>query len=175
MLQSTQDFYKAASRMKKAVACLLWISDMPLETIESILTKHGGKWDGVAGPVRRISERTHDILSVTAAVTEYLHPGLDLSDGVAKLFTRLEIGISSSVVDFGKIIGTQFTRGDYRSLINSGLISINAVDASNDKTILDVLGGNPEKLLLLNSAVQRLKEQREERESVHPLIPSYQP
>jgi hypothetical protein len=79
------------------------------------------------------------------------------------------------VVDFGKIIGTQFTRGDYRSLINSGLISINAVDASNDKTILDVLGGNPEKLLLLNSAVQRLKEQREERESVHPLIPSYQP
>ncbi len=175
-LQSVNDSYQAALRMKKAAACLLWITDKSLEEMESILTKHGGKWDGAAGSIRRISERTHDILHITAAVAEYLKPGLDLSERVSNLFTRLEIGIPSCIVELGKTVGTQFTRGDYRSLMNAGLNNIETIDASSDKSILDTLDGNQAKLLLLREAIQRYKKRYEEKnEFVYPLIPIYQP
>ena len=57
-------------RAKKAVACLLWITDKLLSEIEKIL---GGTLDGAAGPIRSVQARTCDLLPVAARVAEILH------------------------------------------------------------------------------------------------------
>src|SRR5262249_39605176 len=62
------DQHPAALRAKKAAACLLGISDRPMSAIESVLTQHGNKFDGAAGPVRQVSSRTADLLPYVARV-----------------------------------------------------------------------------------------------------------
>ncbi len=89
ILRAMQRFVRednqATLRAKKAVACLLWITDRPLAEIEEILTQFGGKFDGAAGPVRGVRARTCDLLPTVARVAEVLHPGLNLSERVSRL------------------------------------------------------------------------------------------
>lgn len=174
MRSSANDTHHVACRMKKTAACLLWISNMSLEEIESILTRHGGKWDGIAGPVRRIAERTHDLLHIAGAVAQCVHPGLDLSERMTRLFVRLEIGLPSSLAEIGKIIGSQLSRGDYRQLADSGLSSLQDLESASDELIIEKL--NEEKLVLIKEALRKFREQYEvESDLKHPLIPIYEP
>ena len=168
------EIYDAASRFKKTSACLLWITEMPLSDMETILTKHGGSFDGVAGPIRRITERVHDVLGVTAAVAEQLHSGLDLSERVPKLLIRLEVGMSSAVLEIGKICGSKITRGIYQALVKAGITTFDKISQSSEADLLAILGQDKESLRILKEGAEKYKtEPKDETKQI--LIPPYQP
>jgi replicative superfamily II helicase len=153
LLGSGFEVRRSATRLKKIVACLFWISDKSFNDIEGVLTRHGGRFDGVAGAVRGAASRTHDLLGITARVAEILHPGLHLQDRVAKLFVRLEVGVPASLYDLAKIIGTTFTRSDYLTLIKLNLWDVNILKDISEEDLLNALEQNKEKLNTLQNAI----------------------
>jgi hypothetical protein len=60
-------------RVKKAVACLLFVSGRAMNEIETLLTRFGGAFDGAAGPIRAVAARTCDLLPTAARIAELLH------------------------------------------------------------------------------------------------------
>ncbi len=76
-----QTFYTRASdqheptlRAKRAVACLLWITDRPIVEIERFMTQHGGSFDGAAGPIRGAAARTRDLLPTVFRIAKRCVP-----------------------------------------------------------------------------------------------------
>ncbi|MCZ6775446.1 MAG: DEAD/DEAH box helicase, partial [Ignavibacteria bacterium] len=170
----TADTYQTASRFKKATACLLWVTDMPLVQIEEVLTKHGGRFNGAAGPTRSVSSRTHDILPIVARVAEILHKDLDLTERSARLFTRLEVGIPSSIIDLAKQAGARLSRADYQSLLKSNLSQIEDIQNSSDEDLLACVNDNRTKLSIIRQAVIDHYEQKIDENLSFPLLPEYE-
>ncbi len=167
----SKDECSEAARLKKAVACLLWITNNTIGEMETILRRHGGLFDGAAGPIRSASSRTKDMLQATCSIAEFLHKGLDLSKRFNKLFIRLELGIPSSIFDLASFTKNQLTRGDYLSLIRANLISLDTIETTKDRVILKII--NKEKLGLIRNAIKHSKEASSEEEFAK--IPIYEP
>lgn len=161
-------------RAKKAVACLLWITDKPLSEIEKILTRFGGRLDGAAGPIRSVRARTCDLLSIAAGVAEILHPGLDLGKRVARLLTRLEVGVPAAAADLASVAASRLARGDYHRLLRAGRCTIDAVEQSSDEELLDCLAGHKEKVAVLRDAVKTYRERQSDQEPSTPILPPYE-
>jgi helicase len=161
-------------RAKKAVACLLWITDKPLSEIEEILTQFGGSLDGAAGPIRSVRARTCDLLPVAVRVAEILHPSLDLGKRVARLLTRLEVGVPAAAADLAAVAGSRLARGDYHQLLKAGRCTIDAVEESSDEELLDCLSGDKEKAAVLRDAVEIYRKRQKEQEPSTPILPPYE-
>jgi helicase len=58
------------ARTKKAVVCLYYVSGMGMEEIERAISQFGGAFDGSAGPIRSVTSRTCDVLSMIARAAE---------------------------------------------------------------------------------------------------------
>ncbi|WP_437779105.1 DEAD/DEAH box helicase [Sorangium sp. So ce1097] len=159
-------------RAKKAVACLLWISDRSMTAIETALTQHGGAFDGAAGPVRAVASRTCDLLPAVARVATFLHPELDLSDRVSRLLVRLELGVQPGSVPIARHAGGRLTRGDYQELLRAGLTTPEAIEAASDDELFACLGGDENKARSAREAVTAL---RAEPDAVPtPILPDYE-
>jgi len=152
------DQFQATLRAKKTVASLLWITDMPLADIETIMTQFGGGLDGASGPIRSLRSRICDVLPTIASIAEISRPDLDLSERVRKLLVRLEFGIPAIAVDLAVQTGNALTRGDYQKLILAKLASIDAIENSSNSILLEYLNQSQEKLSLLREAVVKHKE-----------------
>lgn len=137
----TTEKYHATLRAKKAVACLYWISDTPMEEIERAVTQFGGAFGGAAGPIRAIANRTSDLLETVCRVAELTHDGLNLSDRRARLLTRLQVGVSGKNVEIAEIFGNNLARGDYRNLAKAGMNSIKSIASATDEQIKSAVGG----------------------------------
>ncbi len=174
MQRSVREDNQPTLRAKKAVACLLWITDRPLAEIEEILTQFGRKFDGAAGPIRSVRARTCDILPTVARVAEIIHPGLDLGQRIARLLARLEVGVPVAVIDLATIAGNQLARGDYHNLIKAGLCSLEAIDNSSDEELLPHLAGEPDKLRVVREAVEIYREREREIAPTSPILPAYE-
>jgi len=173
-LRSGVEVRRIAARFKKAVACLLWITNKPLNEIEEILTRHGGRFEGISGPVRGITSRTHDLLGCAARVAEILHPGLELQDRVAKLFVRLEVGIPSQMYDIAKYIGGTFTRSDYLTLLKHDLWNVDTLKACKEEDLLAALGNDQFKLKTLLNALELHEKDSSIAEVEPPSLPLYE-
>jgi helicase len=141
-------------RAKKAVACLPWITDKPLSEIEKILIQPGRRLDGVAGPIRSVRARTCDLLPIAARVAEILHPGLDLGKRLARLLTRLDVGVPAAAADLASVAGSGLARGNYHGLLRAGRCTIDAVEHSSDEELPDCLAGDKGKVAVLRDAVK---------------------
>ena len=175
--RATMERHSGTLRAKKAVACLLWITDRPIAEIEQTLTQFGGAPDGAAGPIRAVSTRSCDLLPAVTRVAEILHPGLDLAERRARLLTRLEVGVPASAVDVASQVGSRLTRGDYHRLLRAGLCSIDAIEVASDEDILTCLDDGRrglEKLDELRRAVRAHREQERERAPGTPILPPYE-
>jgi hypothetical protein len=139
-------------RAKKAAACLLYISPMPMNQIEKLLTQHGMARDGAAGPVRAVSARTCDLLPAVARVATSLHPELDLTERLPRLLVRLELGVTAEAITIARHVGAHLTRGDYQELLKAKLTTREGIDAASDDTLLDCLGGDADKAALVRAA-----------------------
>jgi helicase len=167
------DDYVRGLRLKRGAACLLWITKTPMSEIEITMTRHGRK-DGAAGQVRGASSRTHDVIHIVGEIASHLHPELKLGDRMEKLYTRLELGIPSSITSVAKVTGSRLTRGDYLSLVGSGLDTKAIIEGAPDEELLACLGGNNEKLNVIREAIATLNTNTDINESF-PTIPIYEP
>ena len=175
LLNSLRRFVKdgnsATMRAKKAAACLLWISTMPMAEVEAALTRHGGL-NGAAGPTRSVASRTRDLLPIVVRVGNFLHPGLELDDRASRLAIRLELGVPAGAVAVGQYAGSRLTRGDYQELVKAGINNPEGIDAASDDRILACLNGSAEKVGLVREAAVLIRA--EGLPAVGPLIPDYE-
>jgi replicative superfamily II helicase len=161
-------------RAKKAVACLLWITDKSLAEIEDILTQHGGRFDGAAGPIRSVKARTCDFLPIVARVAEILHPDLVLGERVSRLLTRLEIGVSPVAVELAALAGSRLARGDYQQLLKARRCTLDAIEQSTDEELLSCVSGDQQKLTILREAVRINRERQSAQNGSSPILPPYE-
>lgn len=171
LLGRTTEQHQSTRRAKKAVACLLWITDRPLAEVETILTQFGGGRDGAAGAIRSVAARTADVLSAVARVAEILHPGLDLSTCQARLFTRLDVGVPAEAVQLATLVGARLGRSDYQQLLKAGLDQIDGLEAATDEALLVCLGGSTAKLAELRNAVRVHRERQAQDIVAPPFLP----
>lgn len=165
---------QAVLRAKKAVACLLWVTERPIVEIEKVLTQFGGASDGAAGAIRGVAARTCDLLPTVARVAELLHPGLDLGERVSRLLVRLEIGLPAAAIDLASTAGNRLARGDYQLLVRAGLSSIGEIDRRTDDEILRVLGANKAKVQVVREAAAQHRKAENERKPTGPMLEPYQ-
>jgi helicase len=170
--RSVDEPHIPALRAKKSAACLLWISPCTMSDIESILTRHGRKFDGAAGPVFGISSRTADLLPTVAKVATILHPDLDLGNRLARLLTRLEVGVPVGAVEIAQFAGPRLSRGDYHQLIKAGLGTAAAVEGADDEKLAACLGGNDERVEVVREAARLFRDQDES--TTIPAFPEYE-
>ncbi|TIR50589.1 MAG: DEAD/DEAH box helicase [Mesorhizobium sp.] len=143
-----------AARAKRAVAALAYVSGQEIGEIERLMAKHGGPFDGAAGPVRNVASRTSDLLGIAARVAELLHPELQLSERVERLNLRLTLGIPAAAVDLARHAGMGLTRGDYRRLTGAGFAGHEQVAVATDEQLLACLDGDEGRLKVLRHAAQ---------------------
>lgn len=172
--RNIKDQTDSTLRAKKAVSCLLWITDAPLSDIERSMTQFGGSTGGAAGAIRGVASRTCDVLPTVADIAQVLHADFDLEDRVEKLLIRLEFGISSKIVQLGKYTGAALNRGDYQRLINAGLVDLESIEKTSDEQLLEYLDGSGVKLEAIRNALKKKKEDIEESKFTSPLLPQYE-
>lgn len=170
MRRFSADQHSGTLRAKRAVACLLWMTDLPLADMEKAMTRHGPP-GGAAGPIRAVSSRARDMLPVVTRVAELLNEDLDLSDRQTRLMARLEVGLPSDAADLAVHLGGRIARGDYLRLLGADLISIEAVEATKDADLLELLGGDERKLRALRAAVRASQTSGQEDDLVEPILP----
>lgn len=137
----TYDMRVATMRSKRAAACLLWMSDTPIERIERVLIQFGGGFDA-AGPLRSVVSRTLDLLPTTIAVAEILYPGLPAAERQSDLLTRLELGLLAPLAPLGRLAGGALGRPAYLALARSGLAGLDDLADANDDQIQEAAGGD---------------------------------
>lgn len=165
------DQHQGTLRAKKAVACLLRMTDRPLSEIEATMTRFGGGFGGAAGAIRAVASRTCDLLSTVVGVAELIHPGIELSDLQKRILVRLELGLPSASFEIAEFTGSRLARRDYLRLLASGLSSIEAIQASDDRSLLLAVDGDKEKLAVLRTAVQSHEYRRTEEAGQAPILP----
>lgn len=170
------DKHQPTLRAKKAAACLLWMSDLPLSEVERILIQFGGASNSVSGPVRSVASRTRDLVLTVTQVAELIHPGLDLSDRTTRLLARLEVGVPSAIADLASVIGSRLTRAEYLTLLQAGKSTIDDIEASDDEDLIEYIGGSDKrgKLAQMRKAIRVHRELETDWLPAQPLIPDYE-
>lgn len=173
MRRNVRDQHDPTLRAKKAVACLLWMTDKPLAEVERIVTQFGGGLGGAAGAIRAVAQRTVDLLPVVLRVAELLHPGLDLGDRGAKLLTRLEVGIPAAAYELASATHGRLARADYLGLLRAGFRTCEDVLGTNDDRLIACLGNSAAKVAMLRLATQQAIEERSTM-SAASIVPPYE-
>ena len=168
------DDYSAAAQAKKAAACLLWVSPMKLIEIEDILTRHGRKYDGAAGPVRRASNRTKDMIGTVARVVELIHPEVELDERSKRIFTRLETGVPSSMLELATQMGNRLSRSDYHSLMENKLTCFEVIGDTDDDILMKCIANDGSKLQAIKTAAENYKDETEIFDVGGIIIPDYE-
>jgi helicase len=156
---SAEDAFQPTLRAKKAVACLLYITDTPLTEIEDTMTQFGGGLNGAAGPIKSVISRTCDILPTIASVAALINPDLDLDNRVRRLLVRLELGIPANLVELGTRIGRILNRGNYLNLLKKGIATVEQFEDSKESVLLTCFENNGEKLEKAKLALENYRPQ----------------
>lgn len=149
------------ARAKRAVACVLWTSHLPMAQVELHLTQFGRK-DGVAGPVRNVAARTLDLLPSVCEIASHLHPSLRLEERLPLLLARLATGTPGDLAAVAAVLGSTLTRGEYLSLRAAGLVSLEALRDCDDARLLECLSGSAAKFEQVRNSVERAIGERPE-------------
>jgi helicase len=145
---------------KRRTACLYYISGMGMEEIERAMSQFGGAFDGSAGPIRSVTSRTCDVLTMIGRIAELLHPTLVLEQRIAKLVLRLDLGIQGAVVDLARYAERSLDRADYRRLCDAKMTDRDTLAAADDNDLLPLIGNERRKLAVLRDAVERWRRAR---------------
>ncbi len=172
-LRNGVDIETGTRRMKKAIACLLWISSLSIEDVETTMNKHGGL-DGAAGPVRGASSRTHDVIPVVARLAEIFYPTLDLELRMKRLLARLEVGAPSAMGSLAELLGARLTRSDYRALLLAGVTEVQTLSDLDDESLGEVLQADAFKIHEVREVVRQYLAQELEDNPVLPELPLYE-
>lgn len=166
--RGTTEEHEEALRAKKVVACLAYIAGKEIAEIEDLMGRHGGAFNGAAGPIRATAVRTCDVLAPSARVAEILYPELDLHERVERLAIRLTYGIEGHLVDLAKHVGNILSRADYARLSKKSLYTPDALDQATDSEILSCLELSVEKLEAVREATKAMRKNASK--EVHPIF-----
>lgn len=155
-------------RAKKAMACLLYASDMPLAQVEQHLMRHM-LGDGVAGAIRAVASRTRDLIPAVVRVFSFLHPDIAIDDIAERTMVRLELGVPVEMVELGTALGAALTRAQYLSLREQGLTTPDQFDAADASTIAAHLGVTESRAIEIQALLRARQPQQDEVFS--PLLP----
>ena len=114
------------SRLKKTAAVLLFMSDLPMTRIESILMQHLPS-RAAAGPVRSVAARTRDVIDAVISICRVRGHQLPDEATLSQLGVRLEIGLPTEMGDVALQLGARLTRAQYLALASEGLTSFEAL------------------------------------------------
>ncbi|OBH00095.1 hypothetical protein A9X04_28700 [Mycobacterium sp. E3247] len=140
------------SRSKKAVAALMFASDLPMANIESILMQHMPN-RAAAGPVRAVAARTRDVIDAVATICRVRGYQVPDERALSHLGVRLEIGLPPQIGNLALQIGTRLARVHYLALVSKGLTSYEKIQDAGE-TLKELVGDDlaQEIHLLLQSA-----------------------
>lgn len=138
-LQATDDASFTA-RCKKLLGVLMWVEGTELNQIEASLLRHLPS-DNAAGPIRATAERTRDLLGVVVRIgalvsSDHGEPSVKSDE----LSMRLEIGLPTEILWLAAKLKRGLERGDYLALRRAGLVTLDALHASDDATLTRVIG-----------------------------------
>jgi replicative superfamily II helicase len=144
MLQiGARHVHTATLRAKKAMACLLWMSEHSRQEIEVTLMQHMRE-NVAAGAVNSVRSRTQDLLPVVIAVAEIVRD-VDLADRQDDLILRLELGIPVDLLPLARVCRGRLTRSEYLGLRASGLGGVEAIGEAEVDDLADRLGGDKQR------------------------------
>lgn len=155
-------------RTKKAMACLLYASNMPLAQVEQHLMQHQ-QGDGAAGAVRSVASRTRDLVPAVMRVFAFLHPDVALDGVVDRTMVRLELGIPVELVELGAALGAALTRAQYLSLLEEGLATPDQFEVADIAIVAAHLGVTEVRVTYLRDMLQERERQRDD--TFSPLLP----
>lgn len=166
--------YESTLRAKKAVACLFYVSGMPMGDIERAVSQFGGSFDGAAGPIRSVTARTIDVLPMVARAAELIHPNLQFAKRLARLLIRLDLGVQGAAVELARYAGRDLERGDYLALCHAGMAECERLETATDADLARALNGSVTKVQLLRVALGKWQAARKGRPSSAPTLPRYE-
>ncbi|MGJ1419014.1 DEAD/DEAH box helicase [Sphingobacterium spiritivorum] len=134
----SKDQIELTLKLKKTIACLLWITDKNANEIENILMQHHFNKSAV-GSIRSVVSRTCDLLPVVSSIVQILYPSVDISDSVSKLLVRLEMGVPSSIRDLAEKVKRTLNRGDYLELSKNGINSVDDFMEADEEKLVSIL------------------------------------
>lgn len=158
-------------RAKRAVACLMWVMNLPMTEIEQRLMQFSPGREA-AGEVRGVTARTADILPAVARIAQFVHPTLDLDDQVERLLARLQLGIDATSVDLAFLMKTALTRAEYKQFQMAGLHTLDDIEQASDQTLLPCVNNSKAMVQRIRDSVAQAKQNGDE-DSL-PAIPFYQ-
>ena len=138
--RTTRDQAQAVRRAKRAAAAAMWISGVPMDSIERQLNQHLRNRDSRAGAVRAIADRTRDLLPAVAAVIREISPEHPVDDLVARTLVRLEFGIPAQLVDILQGLDADLTRPDWLRLHQAGIQALDDLRALTTEQLTDIAG-----------------------------------
>ncbi|GAA0547489.1 caspase family protein [Paractinoplanes ferrugineus] len=147
----------AAERAKRAVACMWWMSGVPVGQIERQLMVHMPRKDA-AGVARAAADRTQSVVGVVIDIARCLHPDANLDDLARLLPIQLEFGIPPELVPLAQHAGAALDRPDYLRLAAASLTDPETVLDAEDDTLLACLNGNQSKLRQLRKAAREARD-----------------
>jgi helicase len=138
-------------RAKRAAACLLLTTPQPLAQIEAQLLQHTPE-QSAAGPIRQVAARTRDVLGIVATITTFFGKTLADEGAADDLGLQLEFGLPRECLVLAKELGAALTRGDYLTLLRSGVATWEAVDQAPENQLEDLI--RPPKARLVEQAAR---------------------
>jgi helicase len=144
-----------AARGKKAVACMLWVSGVPMAQIEQTIMQH--YFDrNASGPISGVIARTRDVAETIMAIAAQLHPTATLTDVMELLPIQLEFGVTAPHAAVIRA-GADLRREDYIRLNENGLRTYQDIDAADAEHLLRLLRDDSTAAASLRTAVEALK------------------
>src|SRR6266511_1010664 len=156
-LVSPYDRVVGPRRAKQAVACLLWMGGVPINSIEALLMKHLPGNDAV-GPARAAASRTHDVIGTVIDIARLLHPAANLDELARLLPAQLELGIPPEMVSIALHTGAELARQDYLTLHSQGLTDPATILDTDDERLLSCVRGDRDRLRALRRAASNVLE-----------------
>jgi helicase len=146
-----------ATRAKKAVACLLWMTGLPAAQLERLVMQHYFDRNAI-GPIRAVASRTHDVIGTVTAIAAMIHPTADLSRLEALLPVQLELGIPADLTPLA-IAGADLPREHYLGLVEAGFGTPDLIGQAGDDVLLKCLGSDNRRLETLRAATREVLEE----------------
>ena len=144
----------AIRRIKRAVACLLWMDGVNRSQIDAVLTRHLPTRDGAAA-AQAAASRTRDVIDTVLQVAQLKHPTADLAELSECLPVQLELRVPEALVPLARAAGQHLRRVDYLRLHAAGLAEPARVLETPEAELLTLVGDDHRRLHALLDAATR--------------------
>jgi ATP-dependent DNA helicase len=111
---------------KRAVACLLLMSNRPMAEVEAILLQHT-RDRAAAGNIRQVASRTRDVIDAVVQVGMFHGRAIAQSVDAGDIGIQLELGLPAELVPLAQRFGADLNRGEYLALLAAGITTVDQV------------------------------------------------